>query len=132
MYSYRRLQISRTEHMGSELLKSCYLAVPWPAGKFHREELVVGSGFTQMPRLLPRISDPHRPTLIRINDEEHGLQVCRQETGWCERELWDLAMDWGMCIRGLGRRTRAGSELPLLAWMGSSAGSCSSPELHLW
>ena len=42
---------------------------------------MVGSGFTQMPRLLSRISDPHRPTLIRINDEEHGLQVCRQETG---------------------------------------------------
>ena len=54
---------------------------PWPAGKFHTEELVVGSGFTQMPKLLPCISDPHWPTLIRINDEEHGLQVCRQETG---------------------------------------------------
>ena len=81
MHSYTRLQISRTGHVGSELLKSCYLAVPWPAGKFHREELVGGPGFTQMPRLLPHISDPHRPTLIRINEEEHGLQVCRQETG---------------------------------------------------
>ena len=48
--------------------------------------------------------------------------MCRQETGWCERELWDLAMDWGMCIRGLGRRTRVGSELPLLAWMVHKAG----------